>query len=300
MSELISVIIPTKNRSLELKRALASVLNQTCQTFEILVIDDQSDENILEIVDSFQDKRIRYFLNSNIKTNANVCRNIGLKEARGFYIAMLDSDDEWLPKHLETKIKFLSDNEVDGVFGSAYIDFANGNRRLKLSRDLRPYESMIDYLLNGGNAQTSSYFFKSKAAKQVLWDEDLYRHQDFDYAGRFFERFTFLPCQDPTSIIHWAEGEKRFEDVNSQVLFLRKNKNRISPKNYVKYASETYDKLRNRIDVSYSEKQFFKNAALEKILFMSFADYSLIYLSTNKFQALNRRLFFCLRVLINK
>ncbi|MBL4651467.1 MAG: glycosyltransferase family 2 protein [Flavobacteriales bacterium] len=95
----VSVIIPVYNRSKDLIRAIRSVQNQTVQEFEVLVVDDKSEENIEKIVNEFADSRLKYFLNTSENSNANVCRNIGFDNAAGDYIAMLDSDDEWLPNH---------------------------------------------------------------------------------------------------------------------------------------------------------------------------------------------------------
>ena len=112
---LVSIIIPVKNRSVSLKRALNSILLQTYTHFEVLVVDDKSEEDLVEVVSGFNDPRFKYFLNDMPTSNANVCRNIGLERAQGEYTAMLDSDDEWLPDHLESKIIFIEDNQCDGV-----------------------------------------------------------------------------------------------------------------------------------------------------------------------------------------
>ncbi len=94
--ELISVIIPVYNRTTELIRAIESVLNQTEQNFEIVIVDDGSEEDVKQACDLFNDKRIRFFRNEEHK-NANVVRNMGVSMAKGDYIAMLDADDEYLP-----------------------------------------------------------------------------------------------------------------------------------------------------------------------------------------------------------
>jgi glycosyltransferase involved in cell wall biosynthesis len=139
---LVSVVIPTYNRSKELARAIKSVLNQTYQNFEILVVDDGSEENLRVVCDSFNDQRIR-FLRNNTHTNANVARNRGIKEAQGEYIAMLDSDDEYLPHHLSRRVEKIKEWDCDGIFGSAYID--NGEEQtLKLSRPVNKGELMLN------------------------------------------------------------------------------------------------------------------------------------------------------------
>ena len=200
---LVSVVIPTYNRSKELARAIKSVQNQTYQNFEILVVDDGSEEDLRVICDSFNDQRIK-FLRNDTHTNANVARNRGIKEAQGEYIAMLDSDDEYLPHHLNRRIEKIK-NGIWSIFGSAYID--NGEEQtLKLSRPLRKGELMINYLLSDGFAQTSSHFYKANAAKAVLWDETLLRHQDYDFSVRFAEKYICNSDHEPTVFIYWGKS----------------------------------------------------------------------------------------------
>jgi len=89
----VSVIIPTYNRAHTIGRAIKSVLNQTYQDFEIIVVDDGSTDNTEEVVKSFRDKRIRYIQHKKNK-GAAAARNTGIKSAKGKYIAFQDSDDD--------------------------------------------------------------------------------------------------------------------------------------------------------------------------------------------------------------
>jgi len=102
----VSVVIPTYNRAKLLKRAIRSVLNQTYQNFEIVVVNDGSTDNTEEVVKKFQkqDERIRYIWYKENKGEA-AARNTGIKAARGKYIASQDNDDEWLPEKLKKQIK---------------------------------------------------------------------------------------------------------------------------------------------------------------------------------------------------
>ena len=103
-SPTISVIIPTYNRADFIGRAIESVLDQTYQDFEIIVIDDGSKDNTENIVKSFDDTRITYI---RLKDNkgAAVARNTGIGTARGKFIAFQDSDDEWLPQKLAKQME---------------------------------------------------------------------------------------------------------------------------------------------------------------------------------------------------
>ena len=111
----VSVIIPTYNRAHLVGRAIRSVLNQTYQDFEIIVVDDGSTDNTEEVVKSFNDPRIRYIRHEKNRGGSAAC-NTGIRAARGEYIAFQDSDDEWLPEKLEKQMQVF-ENTPTGVGG---------------------------------------------------------------------------------------------------------------------------------------------------------------------------------------
>jgi len=104
---LISIIIPTYNRITALPRAIESVLNQTYSNFELIVIDDGSDDHTDTYVHSLLDSRISYFYIQN-QGVANA-RNVGVEKSSGDLIAFLDSDDEWLSEKLEKQVQYMAD-----------------------------------------------------------------------------------------------------------------------------------------------------------------------------------------------
>src|SRR4030042_3601558 len=110
MNDFISVIIPVFNRENELKRALTSVINQTYQNFEIIIIDDCSNNDIYNIIKSFNDKRIKFFKNTENK-GVSYSRNTGIKNSQYDIICFLDSDDEWFKDKLKLQIDFLKKNK---------------------------------------------------------------------------------------------------------------------------------------------------------------------------------------------
>ncbi|MGI6022871.1 MAG: glycosyltransferase family 2 protein, partial [Methanoculleus sp.] len=91
----VSVVIPLYNKAPYIARALASVITQTCQGFEVIVIDDGSTDGGAEIVRRLDDTRIRVIRQENRGVSA--ARNRGIESARTDFIAFLDADDEWMP-----------------------------------------------------------------------------------------------------------------------------------------------------------------------------------------------------------
>lgn len=109
---IVSVIIPTYNRAHLIGRAIESVLNQTYQHVEIIIVDDGSADNTKEIVKEFrrQNDRIRYIKHEKNKGGA-AARNTGIKNSAGYFLSFLDSDDQWLKNKLECDINLLKGNK---------------------------------------------------------------------------------------------------------------------------------------------------------------------------------------------
>lgn len=127
LKQLISIVIPTYNRSAFIRDTIQSVLEQTVNHFEIIVADDGSTDNTESIVKSFSDSRIQYYWFKNRGYPAHP-RNRGIKLSKGEYIAFLDSDDLWLPNHLELCIKALErEKDAGGVF-TDYFKLYYGNK----------------------------------------------------------------------------------------------------------------------------------------------------------------------------
>lgn len=114
----ISVVIPAYNAAKYIQRALASVLNQTCDVSEIIVVDDGSNDDTKSKIFELKDVRIKYFYQNN--SGPATARNTGIINARGEYVAFLDADDQWCPTHLERGIQQLAIMENPTWFMCSY------------------------------------------------------------------------------------------------------------------------------------------------------------------------------------
>lgn len=116
----ISVIIPAYNAENYIKQAVDSVLSQTFTNFEIIVVDDASTDNTREVLSSIPDSRLKVF-HQTANAGAGATRNRALQEARGNWIAVLDSDDWYAPERLETLLEFAQEHQADMVADDLYI-----------------------------------------------------------------------------------------------------------------------------------------------------------------------------------
>lgn len=109
MDELVSIIMPSYNTANYIEESIQSVINQTYQNWELIIVDDCSTDNTDTVVKKIQDVRIKYLKNTK-NSGAAISRNRALREAKGRWIAFLDSDDLWESKKLEKQIHFMKKN----------------------------------------------------------------------------------------------------------------------------------------------------------------------------------------------
>lgn len=110
MENLVSVIMPSYNTANYISESINSVIKQTYKNWELIIVDDCSNDNTDEVVNSFlKDERIKYFKNER-NSGAAISRNKALREAKGRWIAFLDSDDLWVPEKLKKQISFMEKN----------------------------------------------------------------------------------------------------------------------------------------------------------------------------------------------
>ena len=116
----VSIITPLYNSEKYITEAIDSVLEQSYTNFELIIIDDCSQDNSVKAVKSYSDVRIRLIC---LKANkgAGIARNKGIHEATGRYIAFLDSDDVWLPNKLEKQVQFLRKNSQKVILTTMFL-----------------------------------------------------------------------------------------------------------------------------------------------------------------------------------
>ena len=189
----ISVILPTYNGATRgsgeyLKQAIESVLNQTYENFELIIVNDCSTDNTEEIVKSYKDKRIIYIKNE-VNKGVYSARNKGLKNATGEYIAFLDDDDYYYSNKLKDQFDFMVDNksyvslsdmDVINAYGIKYVTLKN-----------KKYFSQVKDICKGHiSPAPSSLMFKRDLIYDIGYFKDYLRSAaDFDYILRIATKY---------------------------------------------------------------------------------------------------------------
>ncbi|GAB6467778.1 MULTISPECIES: glycosyltransferase family 2 protein [Bacillus] len=143
---LVSIITPVYNSEKYIGQTIQSVLSQTHENWEMLIADDCSSDNTAQVINAFQDERIKYFkLDEN--SGAAVARNQALEKARGKYIAFLDADDMWKPKKLEKHLHFMLENQVGFSFTGYEILKEEDNKIIRVPERLNYSQFMKNTII---------------------------------------------------------------------------------------------------------------------------------------------------------
>lgn len=165
----VTAIIPCYNYGRFLAKAINSVLQQTIQVCEIIIVDDHSTDNTQAVVKTFDDPRIKYIRqNKNVGQSQN--RNSGIEQSTGEYISLLDADDWWDPRFIETLLPAFEDEKVGAAYTYMQI-FKNGNLSLKSNHQLvngYAYEELFV-----SNFIGTAVMFKSEVIKNIGYKTDL-------------------------------------------------------------------------------------------------------------------------------
>jgi glycosyltransferase involved in cell wall biosynthesis len=195
--KLFSVIIPTYNRANLIKKTLDSVLEQTYFLFEVIVVDDGSSDNTAEVIRPLlAEPRIRYFKIKNSERGA--ARNFGVSKSEGQYITFLDSDDVFLPWHLQVAHEKIEENHQPPALHLGY-EMHHSNGRID-SLPLLP-SPVNDKLLEGNFLSCMGVFLRRDVALQFPFDEDraLSGSEDYELWLRIAARVPILTFPEVTS-----------------------------------------------------------------------------------------------------
>lgn len=186
----VSVIIPTYNRAHVVHRSIESALSQTCKDLEVLIVDDGStDETFDAVKPFFRFPQVRYLRHETNKGH-QAARNTGIKNARGDYIAFLDSDDTWIPQKTELQIDAILTRGADYVVLSWFVEQTDGFETRRFERE---YEGYVypEMLASEGPSLVSMLVSRQGLLRIGLLDERILALADWDTCISLSRLFRF-------------------------------------------------------------------------------------------------------------
>lgn len=180
---LVSVIIPVYNGARTIRKTVESVLSQTYNNLEIIVVDDGSTDNTCGLISTVKDKRIHYYYQSN--QDRSVARNTGIQHVRGKYIAFIDADDLWLSEKVEEQVKLLEEEQELGLVycDLYYFDDATGENLYLYSDRVRLHRGLIwrNLVVEDNFIQSPTPIIRHEVFKKVgMFDPELPPVEDWD------------------------------------------------------------------------------------------------------------------------
>lgn len=207
---LVSVIIPVFNGEKTIQETIESVLSQTITDFELLVINDGSQDRTVEIVECISDSRIKVFSYPN--AGQSMSRNRGIEIAKGDYISFIDADDLWTPDKLETQLNALQGNPKAGVAYS-WTDWIDESSQLlgKGSYNTEQGEVFTKILLNDFVANGSNVLIRRDALTEVGgFDPSVTPAEDWDLWLRLAARYEFVAVRSPQILYRISPNSASF------------------------------------------------------------------------------------------
>lgn len=159
MEELVSIIMPSYNTGHYISDSIKSIQNQTYNNWELIIVDDCSTDDSVSVIRAINEPRIKLLKNAR-NSGAAISRNYALREAKGKWVAFLDSDDVWVPEKLEKQIKFMEENN----YAFTYTDY-----RICLNGQWLPYIVTGPNIVNKRRMWNYCYF----STITVMYDRDI-------------------------------------------------------------------------------------------------------------------------------
>lgn len=212
---LLSIVIPTYKRSDLLSRAIQSVLKQTYQNVEVLVVndnispDDEYSQKLYELIDNIKDDRVR-LISQPKHINGAAARNAGIKEAKGEYIAFLDDDDYWEPNKVETQLKQFKELGPEWGMVTCLNIIRKGDQIVGATLPYRDGDMFLDVLERRIGIGTGSPLIRRNALDSVgYFDEALIRHQDLQLFANLTSQYKVKLVKQYLHNIETSDGRNR-------------------------------------------------------------------------------------------
>jgi len=192
--KLVSVVIPLYNRGEYIEEAIDSLLCQTYENIEIIVVDDCSTDDGISVVESYRDDRIKIVRNE-VNSGTAATRNRGFQEAKGEYVALLDSDDIALPDRIEKQVRYLEENKDIYLVGGNRLNFTS-DREIGRSKHSTDSEELKVSLLFDMDFTNPAIMMRSIVTREFSQDSHFKVGQDYDYIYRVSKKYRVSNLED--------------------------------------------------------------------------------------------------------
>lgn len=193
---MISVVIPLYNKEASIKQSLMSVLSQSCQDFEVVIVDDGSTDNSVAKVEEIQDSRIRLIRQEN--GGPSKARNTGVKNAKGEWVLFLDADDELLPDAIKNLWNGAKNHQLsDFVCAPFYIVCKNKSRLACQYQDACVKNPYKGHFYGRLAPRTGALICKKKICLSNPFDERIRRFEDLEWLFRLYKYIKVFTINKP-------------------------------------------------------------------------------------------------------
>lgn len=250
MEPKVSIILPNYNGGKYLKETIQSVLNQTFENFEFIIVDDASTDNSRQVIEEFQDNRIITYY-SDVNRHVAYATNIGFEMAKGEYIARIDSDDQWEKEKLEKQLSFLESNLEYAVCFTRvniideYSQFANDKykdiEQLFNSVDNKSQKDWIRYFFYEGNCLCNPSALMRKTALDTIgrkYNIAYVPAQDFEMWTRMIQKYPIYVMDEKLVRYRWTDEESKISGTKSGKEYAFRNVHMLVRKKMVERMSD--------------------------------------------------------------
>lgn len=213
---LVSVVLTVYNRPEKVCKTIESILNQTFKDFELLIIDNASTDDTVERIKKFDDPRIRLIVNER-NMGQTYSLNRGLDEAKGKYIARIDSDDIMLPKRLQKQVSFMEKHD-DYVLCGAWVRFISDQDELSDTLKLCSTDKGLRFMQTFacGMSHPAAMFRRSTLEEHgIRYNKEVSIAEDYEMWFKLLEHGKGLNI--PKVLIYYRKGEENDSVINKEI-----------------------------------------------------------------------------------
>ncbi|MEY8413573.1 glycosyltransferase [Lachnospiraceae bacterium 62-26] len=223
---MVSIIMPTYNRAYIIERAIKSVISQTYKDWELIIVDDASEDNTKDVINKYICSQIYYYVNKR-NMGANVSRNVGIQKAKGKFLAFLDSDNYWPSNRLELQVNVMERNASDRCFIYGRVQIVDGKEVRVVPGNILTADELKRVELYENVVDTNTILIKRSLLLNIGgFEKDLPRLQDWELVLRMIYQYQIegIGCKECLSYSEIQENSigRSYSKLVAAMAFLYK------------------------------------------------------------------------------